>query len=207
MLIRAQEMARYVGDGVLDAGLTGQDWIAEHKRLPTARRRSCRRESDLRETELRQGANGCWPRPKTPSSATCQDLEARDQSPPTGPRDKGVLHTHGDLRERGIFVGRHGSQTTVLADAIVEATETGSPVSGQPPPYSRHRDGSNTQLIANPTALDDEENDTKSRTWRCCCKPRSRAEAGRPACSTCGRNDLQVVLAIPRAFHGQRSRR
>jgi ATP phosphoribosyltransferase len=29
MLIRAQEMARYVADGVLDAGLTGQDWIAE----------------------------------------------------------------------------------------------------------------------------------------------------------------------------------
>src|SRR5262247_3563949 len=31
MLIRAQEMARYVCDGVLDAGLTGQDWIAEHR--------------------------------------------------------------------------------------------------------------------------------------------------------------------------------
>src|SRR5215207_5519153 len=30
MLIRAQEMARYVADGVLDAGLTGQGWIAEH---------------------------------------------------------------------------------------------------------------------------------------------------------------------------------
>src|SRR4026209_270373 len=30
MLIRAQEMARYVGDGVLDAGPPGQDWIAEH---------------------------------------------------------------------------------------------------------------------------------------------------------------------------------
>ena len=29
-LIRAQEMARYVADGALDAGLTGQDWIAEH---------------------------------------------------------------------------------------------------------------------------------------------------------------------------------
>src|ERR1700710_272877 len=29
MLIRAQEMARYVEDGVLDAGLTGLDWIAE----------------------------------------------------------------------------------------------------------------------------------------------------------------------------------
>src|SRR3979409_827018 len=31
MLIRAQEMARYVSDGVLDAGLTGQDWIREHE--------------------------------------------------------------------------------------------------------------------------------------------------------------------------------
>src|SRR5688572_32213272 len=32
MLIRAQEMARYVADGVLDCGLTGQDWIAEHQK-------------------------------------------------------------------------------------------------------------------------------------------------------------------------------
>ncbi len=29
MLIRAQEMAKYVDDGVLDAGLTGKDWILE----------------------------------------------------------------------------------------------------------------------------------------------------------------------------------
>ena len=31
MLIRAQEMARYVSDGVIDAGLTGLDWIREHE--------------------------------------------------------------------------------------------------------------------------------------------------------------------------------
>jgi len=30
ILFRAQEMSRYVEDGVLDAGLTGQDWIAEN---------------------------------------------------------------------------------------------------------------------------------------------------------------------------------
>src|SRR6266496_6442907 len=29
MLIRAQEMARYVDDGILDAGLTGIDWVEE----------------------------------------------------------------------------------------------------------------------------------------------------------------------------------
>src|SRR5208283_3016812 len=31
MLIRAQEMARYVEDGVLDAGLTGFDWVVENE--------------------------------------------------------------------------------------------------------------------------------------------------------------------------------
>src|SRR4026209_2968282 len=31
MLIRAQEMARYVSDGVLDAGLPGQEWMTEHE--------------------------------------------------------------------------------------------------------------------------------------------------------------------------------
>ena len=43
MLIRAQEMARYVGDGVLDAGLTGMDWIEEHAdRPPRGTARWCR---------------------------------------------------------------------------------------------------------------------------------------------------------------------
>ena len=30
MMFRAQEMARYVEDGVIDAGLTGHDWIVEN---------------------------------------------------------------------------------------------------------------------------------------------------------------------------------
>jgi len=34
MLIRAQEIARYVEDGVFDAGLTGHDWIIENGVLP-----------------------------------------------------------------------------------------------------------------------------------------------------------------------------
>jgi len=31
MLIRAQEIARYVADGILDAGLTGKDWVLENR--------------------------------------------------------------------------------------------------------------------------------------------------------------------------------
>ena len=30
VLLRAQEMSRYVADGVLDAGFTGYDWIKEN---------------------------------------------------------------------------------------------------------------------------------------------------------------------------------
>src|SRR5439155_2122643 len=36
MLIRAQEVAGYVADGVLDAGLPGQDWIAEYAAAATS---------------------------------------------------------------------------------------------------------------------------------------------------------------------------
>jgi ATP phosphoribosyltransferase len=52
MLIRAQEMARYVEDGILDAGLTGHDWVEE-----SGARRS-RRRLGLRQAELRQSALG-----------------------------------------------------------------------------------------------------------------------------------------------------
>ena len=31
MLVRAQEMARYVEHGALDAGLTGNDWVLENE--------------------------------------------------------------------------------------------------------------------------------------------------------------------------------
>ena len=52
MLIRAQEMARYVEDGILDAGLTGLDWVAENNATWQHRR------SGLRQAELRQSALG-----------------------------------------------------------------------------------------------------------------------------------------------------
>ena len=53
MLIRAQEMARYVEDGILDAGLTGRDWVEENDANVVTRRRP-----HLRQAELRQGALG-----------------------------------------------------------------------------------------------------------------------------------------------------
>ncbi len=44
MLVRAQEMARYVEKGALDAGLTGNDWVLENET-----RRGVRHQPDLLE--------------------------------------------------------------------------------------------------------------------------------------------------------------
>ena len=63
MLIRAQEMARYVEDGILDAGLTGRDWIEENE---AEGRRGSR--SDLCQAELRQSAMGAGGAGSPPAS-------------------------------------------------------------------------------------------------------------------------------------------
>ena len=38
LLIRAQEMSRYVEEGIIDCGLTGYDWIRENKFWPAVAR-------------------------------------------------------------------------------------------------------------------------------------------------------------------------
>jgi ATP phosphoribosyltransferase len=141
MLIRAQEMARYVADGVLDCGLTGQDWIAEHQSgldesgVARADRRLIYSKQSF--GKVRLGAGGA------------RRLSLQDATGPRGrnhchrarARDQGLLRPAWRERERRIFLGRHRSETAVLADAIVEATETGLDASRQPAAYSRHGDG------------------------------------------------------------------
>ena len=58
MLIRAQEMARYVEDGVLDAGLTGRDWVEENDAQGRDRRRSHLCQAELRQSALGAGRAG-----------------------------------------------------------------------------------------------------------------------------------------------------
>ena len=88
MLIRAQEMARYVSDGVLDAGLTGQDWIAEHELGDgTTGVLDQRRRPDLREAELRQGALGAGRAGGFARSSRPQDLDGQDDRDRARARD------------------------------------------------------------------------------------------------------------------------
>ena len=92
MLIRAQEMARYVADGVLDAGLTGQDWIAEHAagNGGTAGVDAARRPG-LREAKLRQGALGARRAGGVAVSRAPRDLEGATDRHRARARDAGLL--------------------------------------------------------------------------------------------------------------------
>jgi ATP phosphoribosyltransferase len=161
MLIRAQEMARYVCDGVLDAGLTGQDWIAEHK-LGGTSKHSLTSVADLVYAKQSFGKVR-WV------------LAAPEDSRFTSPQDFAdatiatelVRVTKAYFDRLGVPVnvefswGATEVKPPVLADAIVEATETGSTLRANRLRIIDTIMESNTQLIANDAALADPWKRTK----------------------------------------------
>jgi ATP phosphoribosyltransferase len=156
MLIRAQEMARYVCDGVLDAGLTGQDWIAEHQ-LGGPGTHAITPMADLVYAKQSFGKVR-WV------------LAAPEGSRFTSPADFGgatiatelVRVTRDYFEKLNVDVnvefswGATEVKPPVLADAIVEATETGSTLRANRLRILDTVMESNTQLIANDAALADD---------------------------------------------------
>ena len=158
MLIRAQEMARYVSDGILDAGLTGQDWIAEHRALA---------ESTGRAVDIVPVADLIYA--KQSFGRVRWVLAVPEDSPFREPQDLAgrtvatelVRATDAYFRRLGIDVnvefswGATEVKPPVLADAIVEVTETGSSLRANRLRIVDTVLESNTQLIANARALAD----------------------------------------------------
>ncbi|MBM3148191.1 MAG: ATP phosphoribosyltransferase, partial [Actinobacteria bacterium] len=120
MLIRAQEMARYVEDGILDAGLTGQDWIAET-------------EADVAQVAELVYAKKSYGRVRwvlaVPQSSPIEavgDLEGRIVATELVRTTERYLAAH-DVKAKVEFSwGATEVKPPNLADAIVEATETGA---------------------------------------------------------------------------------
>jgi ATP phosphoribosyltransferase len=160
LLIRAQEMARYVADGILDAGLTGQDWIAEHAAargeagvVPVADLLYAKQSAGRVKWVLAVPEDSPYQRP--------EDLEGRTIATEL------VRATETYFRQRGVTVsvefswGATEVKPPVLADAIVEVTETGSSLRANRLRAIATVLESNTQLIANPASLTDEWKRTK----------------------------------------------
>ncbi|HDH04239.1 MAG TPA: ATP phosphoribosyltransferase [Nitrospirae bacterium] len=120
MLIRAQEMAKYVDDGVLDAGLTGKDWILEQG-------------ADVREVaELNYAKGGLRPVkwviavPNDSRIKTIKDLKGKRIATELVGYTRKYLKSRGIKSEVDFSWGATEVKPPYLADAIVELTETGS---------------------------------------------------------------------------------
>jgi ATP phosphoribosyltransferase len=161
LLIRAQEMARYVADGVIDAGLTGLDWIAEH----AAASGSSQAVVSIADLVYAKQSFG---RVKwvlaVPEDAPYQrpsDLEGKTIATEL------VRATEAYFARQQVNVnvefswGATEVKPPVLADAIVEVTETGSSLRANRLRVIDTVLESNTQLIANPAALADTWKRTK----------------------------------------------
>jgi ATP phosphoribosyltransferase len=156
MLIRAQEMARYVSDGVLDAGLTGQDWIAEHE-LGDGRTGVIEPLADLVYAKQSFGkVRWVLAAPEDSGIRSAADLEGRTVATELTRVTKKYFERH-EVRVKVEFSwGATEVKPPVLADAIVEATETGSTLRANRLRILDTVMESNTQLIANRAALADE---------------------------------------------------
>jgi len=120
MLIRAQEMARYVENGILDCGLTGLDWIMEQ-------------DADVHEVaELNYGKEGLRPVrwviavPVDSKIKTIKDLNGKRIATELVGFTKRYLKSKKIKAEIDFSWGATEVKPPHLADAIVELTETGS---------------------------------------------------------------------------------
>jgi len=150
MLIRAQEMARYVEDGILDAGLTGRDWVEENEADVVAA-------ADLIYAKQSFGkVRWVLAVPEASAFHSAKDLQGKIIATELVATTKRYLASHGVTAKVEFSWGATEVKPPVLADAIVEVTETGSSLRANKLKIIDTVLESNTQLIANKEAWQNE---------------------------------------------------
>jgi ATP phosphoribosyltransferase len=197
MLIRAQEMARYVTDGVLDAGLTGQDWIAEYEGTCTGPVHAVVPLADLVYAKQSFGkVRWVLAVPEESRFQRPQDLEGATIATEL------VRATQAYFQRLGISVnvefswGATEVKPPTLADAIVEVTETGSSLRANRLRIIDTVLESNTQLIANPKSLEDSWKRTKLENIALLLRAAIEAHGRVGIMLNVRRGDLEKVLAL-----------
>ncbi|MFZ0933374.1 MAG: ATP phosphoribosyltransferase [Bryobacteraceae bacterium] len=149
MLIRAQEMARYVEDGILDAGLTGRDWIEENGAQVVA-------VADLIYAKQSFGkVRWVLAVPDASPFLSVKDLGGKIIATELVETTRRYLAGHGVAAKVEFSWGATEVKPPVLADAIVEVTETGSSLRANKLKIIDTVMESNTQLIANRDSWED----------------------------------------------------
>jgi ATP phosphoribosyltransferase len=150
MLIRAQEMARYVEDGILDAGLTGRDWVEENGADVTTI-------VDLIYAKQSFGkVRWVLAVPEASPVQSVRDLQGKIIATELVATTKRYLARNGVQAKVEFSWGATEVKPPILADAIVEVTETGSSLRANKLRIVETVLESNTQLIANKDSVQDE---------------------------------------------------
>ncbi len=143
MLIRAQEMARYVEDGVLDAGLTGQDWISESGA-------NVESVADLVYAKQSFGrVRWVLAVPESSAVQSVKDLEGKVIATELVQTTLRYLQANNVNAKVEFSWGATEVKPPILADAIVEVTETGSSLRANNLRIVETVIESTTQFIAN----------------------------------------------------------
>jgi ATP phosphoribosyltransferase len=194
MLIRAQEMARYVADGVLDAGLTGQDWIAEQ--LITTQADVVRVQDLVYSKQSFGRVKWVLAAPESSRFEKPEDFEGCTIATEL------VQVTQEYFRNKGVNVtvefswGATEVKPPVLADGIVEATETGSTLRANRLRILDTVMESNTQIIANPAAWADDWKRTKIENIALLLKAAIEAQGRVGIMLNVQREGLPAILAL-----------
>lgn len=190
LLIRAQEMARYVEHGVLDAGLTGLDWVVESGlEVVTV--------SDLIYAKQSRGKvrwvlavpeDSPYQRPKD----LCNRIVATELV--------SVTRKYFENKDVAVQVEFSWGATEVkppmLADAIVEVTETGSSLKANRLRIIDTVLESNTQIIANKSAWCDSRKRRKIENLALMLRGAMDAENRVGLMLNVRKQDLPAVLAV-----------
>lgn len=149
MLVRAQEMARYVEDGALDCGLTGHDWVVENDA-------SVHSVCDLVYAKQSFGkVRWVLAVPQASTIATPADLQGKIVATELVGTTKRWLASLGVEAKVEFSWGATEAKLPELADAIVEVTETGSSLRANKLRIVETVLESTTQFIANTTSWED----------------------------------------------------
>jgi ATP phosphoribosyltransferase len=149
LLIRAQEMARYVEEGILDAGITGHDWIVETQAKVVE---IC--ELVFSKTS-RRPVRWVLCVPNTSPVKAVKDLEGKRIATEAVGLTKAFLARHGVSARVEFSWGATEVKPPRLADAIVEVTETGSSLKANDLRILEEVLQSTTRLVANQAAYRD----------------------------------------------------
>lgn len=190
MLIRAQEMARYVQDGILDAGLTGKDWILENNATVVE-------VTDLIYAKQTFGkVRWVLAVPEQAPFQSIKDLEGKIIATELVKVTERYLAGHGVRAKVEFSWGATEVKPPVLADAIVEVTETGSSLRANGLRIIDIVLESNTKFIANQGAWNDPGKRKKMETIVMLLAGAIEASGKVGLMLNVRRADLEKVLAV-----------